>query len=42
MRDASNARAAFEARFAFAFVDLPESFKGLAVGKTVRMLQFYS
>src|SRR2546425_219933 len=38
-RDSSNARAALEAGFTFAFVDLPESFENLAVRNAVRMFQ---
>jgi hypothetical protein len=39
MIDAPNVRAALDARFALAFVHLPESFKGFAVRKTVWVFQ---
>jgi hypothetical protein len=39
MREASNAGAAFEARLTFSFIDLPNLSKGLAIGKTIRVLE---
>ena len=40
--DALDARAAFDARFAFTFVNLPEPFKRFTVRETVRLLQIDS
>jgi hypothetical protein len=39
---APDPRAAFDAGFAFEFINLPEPFKGFTVGKTILLFQIYA